>query len=177
MSLFDVLIALSHWLDAHAFDVFAASISVPLLGTIAAWMGKQGKTDTDGKAIASAFLGFVLFAVFVELILLSIAIFLEGRSVLETHILLLAAPLLCLFLSVAGIRMVFPLSQLGSMRMLTDVFLFVAALGALVWFLSQFRGWGLLFLGGIFQLMLLLAVGVTLIVWLGRRMFRSDNGR
>jgi len=175
MTLAEALSSLSLWLDSHALDVFAASVGLPVAGTIAAWVGKGGKTDTDGKAIASFLIAFALAVVLLEVALLSIGVFLQGRALVDTNLLLLTAPVLCLVLSIAGVRLVFPLSQLGSVKVLMNGFWFVAALGAFVWFLSKFRGWGIIFFGGIFQLILLLVLGGALIWWLGRRMLRSGD--
>jgi hypothetical protein len=67
-----------------------------------------------------------------------------------------------------GIRLIFPLSELGSAQTARDVFLFVVALLVVVWLFSKFRGWGIVFFGGLVQLLL---VGV-LLAFLLRYLFR-----
>jgi len=71
-----------------------------------------------------------------------------NKNLLDINVLLLLAPLACVLVSVLGIRQVFPLSGLASVRTLGDVAGFAVACLVLLWVLSKFRGWGVVFLGG-----------------------------
>ena len=66
----------------------------------------------------------------------------------------------------------FPLNQLASVKTFTDIGLFVAACLAVVWIFSQFRGWGIVFFGGLGQLLLIAVFGYVLLRRLYRRAFR-----
>src|SRR3954464_14107997 len=88
------------WADVHAVEVFCAAIALPVLGTIAAQIGKGGKTDADGRMIASIVMAVAIAAVLLEVLSLGIAIGVKNQSVLEANLLLLVAPIVCLVGSV-----------------------------------------------------------------------------
>ena len=152
------------WSDVHNLEVFAAAIALPVLGTIAAQIGKGGKTDADGRLIASVVMGVALAAVTLELLSIGIAIGVKNQSMLDANLLLLAAPVLCLVGCVIGIRRVFPLNELGSVKSAVDVGAFAIACLAVIWIFSKFRGWSLVFFGSFGQL---IAVGLLagLLLW------------
>lgn len=89
-------------------------------------------------------------------------------SLLNASLLLLLAPIVCLVGCVLGIRRVFPLSQLGSVKSVIDVSAFVAACLFVMWMFSMFRGWSVIFFGSFAQL---IAVAL-LAIWLIRRLYR-----
>jgi hypothetical protein len=93
------------------------------------------------------------------------------KNLFDAHVLLLASPLLCLATSLIGIRWVFPLSELASVKTLRDVGLFVLASGFGLWLLSRFRGWGIAFLGGIGDLLVIGGLAVVLLRVLYSRAF------
>ncbi len=171
MSLGDLLASAYGWADAHAVQLLLAAIVVPALGTIAAWVGRGGRTDRDGRAVASALVGFGLVVFALALVFALLAHLLFERSVLEAHVALLAAPPVCLGLCLAGVRLVFPLDELASVRTLRDVGLFVLACALVLWLFSKFRGWGIVFWGDLGQLALILIFGFLLLRRLYRRAF------
>jgi hypothetical protein len=156
------------WLDERALWVLVGAVLIPIVGIAAAWVGSTGRSDRDGRLFADLTLGlgFVLFAL--EILAVSIAEIAFDKGLLDANFLLLVAPLLALGLSLLGIRLIFPLSELGSAQTARDVFLFVVALLVVVWLFSKFRGWGIVFFGGLVQLLL---VGV-LLAFLLRYLFR-----
>lgn len=95
------------------------------------------------------------------------------RTVLDTSVLLLAAPWLWLGLSIAGLRLVFPLSELTSWRSILDVGAFFAVCAALIWALRMFRGWGIVFFGSLLQLGLILVIAGVLLRVFFLRAFRG----
>ncbi len=171
MTLNQFLVAAYAWAVAQRTIILIVALAVPILGTLLARIGKAGKSDADGRFIASVVVGIGIVAVMLEMLAIAIGAGVLGGSVLEGDVILLASPLLCLGLALLGIRLVFPLNQLASVRTAFDVGAFVLACAAVVWFFSKFRGWGLLFFGTITQLVLLLVLGFFLIRRLWRRAF------
>jgi hypothetical protein len=163
------------WAEQHATLVFAVALAIPVLGTLLAWIGKGGRTDADGRFIASAVIGLATLAVVAEMV----GVFIAGAalrvSLLDMNVLLLLAPVLCLVGSVLGIKLVFPLSELGSVRTLRDAGVFLLACAVGLWLLSTFRGWGVVFFGGLLQLLFIAALGWLLLRRLYRRAFRLDR--
>lgn len=173
MTLNDFLQLSYAWADRQALLVLLVAVLIPIVGTALAWVGKGGRTDADGRFIASAVVALAFLGVLVELAAIFVARAVHGVGVFDANLLLLLAPLLCLAGSLLGIRLVFPLSELGSIRTALDVGLFVVACGAVLWFLSKFRGWGIVFFGGLGQL-LLLGVVAAFFLW---RLYRRAFGR
>ena len=171
MTLSQFLAAAYTWAVAQRLVILIVAIGVPVVGTLLARIGKAGKSDADGRFIASVVVGIGIVAVILEMLAIAIGAGVMGHSVLEGDVILLASPLLCLGLAIFGIRYVFPLNQLASVRTAVDVGAFMLAGAAVVWFFSKFRGWGLLFFGSITQLALLLVLGFFLIRRLWRRAF------
>jgi hypothetical protein len=159
------------WGVAHRLWILLVAVGVPLLGTLLARIGKAGKTDRDGRVIASVVVGIGLVTVVLEMLAIAIGAGVMGRSVLQGDFLLLVSPVLCLTGALLGIRLVFPLNELASVRTAVDVGAFILACAVVVWFFSKFRGWGLLFFGSITQLVLLLVLGYFLVRRLWRRAF------
>jgi hypothetical protein len=139
------------------------------VGTLAARIGKGGKTETDGRFIASSVMAVSLLAVAFEVAALLLARTFAGHSPMDANVELALAPVVALAGSIFGIRMVFPLSQLGSVKTAWDLFLFLLALLAIGYFFKKFYGWGIFFVGGFTQLSVVLAVAVFFIVRLTRR--------
>jgi hypothetical protein len=159
------------WAVASRLWILLVAVGVPLLGTLLARLGKAGKTDRDGRVIASVVVGVGLIAVVLEMFAIAIGAGVMGKSVLDGDMLLLARPLLCLGGAIFGIRLVFPLNELASVRTAVDVGAFILACALVVWFFSKFRGWGLVFWGSLTQLAVLLMLGYFLLRRLWRRAF------
>ena len=70
--------------------------------------------------------GAVLWTV-IAVLALAVARFGFDKGLLDAHIMLLAAPVVCLVGSVYGIHSIFPLNELATVRTLRDVGLFVLA--------------------------------------------------
>lgn len=160
--------------ESNATLIFGLSLLVPIVGITLAWVGRGGRTDEDGKAFANAFVFVAVLQFVVAMVLGYVAVAFLGRSFWDTDILLLAAPWIWLVLSMGGLRQIFPLSELTSWRSVLDVAGFFAVCAALMWFLSMFRGWGIFFVGGLVQLVVILAFAVYLIRLLFRRAFRPE---
>jgi hypothetical protein len=172
MTLNELLFSSYDWADQNAPLVLAVSLGIPVVGTLLAFIGKGGKTDEDGRLIASLVMGVSMLAVMLEVVALFLARSLHDFSPLDANAALLAAPILCLVGSAVGVRLVFPLSELGSVRTALDLAYFLAACGLVVWFFSMFRGWSIVFFGTFTQL---IVVGIITLFFL-RRMFRRTFG-
>lgn len=176
MTLMDLLRAAYDGLHTHSGTVALLLAALPVGGTALARLGKGGRTDADGKLIASLVIGVAVLLVFVELAALLLAGKVLRRDVFAVAMMadavLVLGPLLCLAASVAGMRLVFPLGQLATVRTLRDAGLMLALGAALLWLLSQFKGWGIWFLGSIGELIVVAGVAVALLVTLYRRSFR-----
>jgi hypothetical protein len=173
MRLNEAVPALYAWADAHGTEILAASLFLPVAGTVLARIGKGGRDDSDGRFIASSLVGLSIVLFMAEVLLLVLAGSVLGIGLGEANVQLLLAPILCLAGSLIGVRLVFPLSELASVRTLMDVGVFMAACLLVLWFFSQFRGWGILFLGSVTELIVLLVLGGLLMRRLYRRAFGS----
>ncbi len=114
------------WGDQNAQFILLLSVAIPAVGTLLAWIGKGGKTDEDGRFIASALLGFAMLAVVLEAMALYVGVSMRGVSVMDVNVALLAAPIICLFCAMIGLRMVFRLAEIGVVRALADLHLRLA---------------------------------------------------
>lgn len=144
------------WMDEHAIWFFIAAILLPLLGAGLAWIGKGGRTDRDGRVIASVFVGLGFILLLLEFSLVVLAKSIVDADIWSHNALLLISPLLYLVIAVSLIRTVFPLSQLGSVRQAGDIAAFLVVCLAVVWLFKRFH-WGVVFFGSITQ-MLIIAV-------------------
>lgn len=152
MTVMDILASSHGGAVAYANLILGASLAIPMIGAIAARIGRGGETDEDGKAIGNALLLLVLL----QMVLFG-ALTVGWTSVMEVSwaelpIAVLVAPIVALGTSMLSLRMVFPLGQLEMVRRAKSLGLLALVLAATVWFLSQFRGWGILFLGGLGEL-------------------------
>lgn len=173
MTLQELLAASYQFADAHALEAFGAALLFPLVGTVLAWIGKGGQTDEDGKFIASAFVAISLFWAMLVGVGVALGVGVMQGSVLQANALLLAAPAVCLVFTLLGVKLVFPLSQLGSVKSLIDIAWFAAACLLTVWFFGKFRGWGIYFIGSFGQLVVLLVLLGLLLKRLFQRAFAS----
>lgn len=171
MSLRDLLVSLYLGAEAQALVILMGSLAWAVGGTLLARIGKAGSSDRDGRAIASIVIGGAVLWLIVAVMAGAVAHAGFNKNLFDAHLLLLTAPLLCLAVSIAGIRWVFPLSELASVRTLRDVGLFVLACAVGLWLLSRFRGWGIVFLGGIGDMLVIGALAVGLLRILYSRAF------
>ncbi|MBI3180861.1 MAG: hypothetical protein HYZ28_01820 [Myxococcales bacterium] len=163
------------WADAHAVGLLLGGLALPAVGTALAFIGKGGKTDADGRFIASALVGVGFVSVLAEVLAIAIGVGVMDASLLNANLLLLLAPVLCLLGCLAGTRMVFPLSELGSVRTAGDLAGFGLACAAVVWFFSKFRGWGIVFFGSVLQLLVIAALTLFVLRRLYRRAFGLER--
>ncbi|MFH0899638.1 MAG: hypothetical protein V2A73_03290 [Pseudomonadota bacterium] len=172
MTLSEFLSAAYAWALANQLGILLAAVLVPVAGTVFARLGKAGTTDKDGRVIASIVVGVGILGVVLEVLGLLAATALFRRSVSEAAILLLVAPPLCLAGCLVGIRWVFPLNELASIRTVVDVGAFLAACCAVLWLLGKFRGWGILLFGDVSALVVFGTLGFVLLRRLYVRAFR-----
>ena len=169
MTLDEFFISSYQSLEAHNVAIGLVLTAVPVVGTLAAWVGRGGKTDKDGIFIANMVITVAMaifaFAVIAGLIGLTVM----NKSLLDGDLILLFSPLVCALGTFFGIRKVFPLSELSSVHTLKDVGLFLLACIA-VWFIfKSFRGWGIIFFGTVTQLIFWGVAGFWLIHRLAKR--------
>ena len=172
MTLRDLLTSFSLWADAHALTILLASVAWGLSGTLLARLTQGGRSDQDGRLIASVVIGGAVLWLVLGVVALGLVRLLFNKNLLDINALLLLAPLACVLTSVLGIRRVFPLSGLASVRTLGDVAGFAVACLALLWLLSKFRGWGVMFLGGLGSLLVIGFLALLLLRVLYRRAFK-----
>lgn len=175
MTLSEILTDVHGFFDANALPVFLTCVGVPVVGTALAWVARGGRTDRDGRVIANVVLSFGLVAFVFAMLAIVVARWAFDVSLLDANALLLVGPLLALGLALLGVRLVFPLSELGSARTARDVGLLVLLIIGLIWLFGQFRGWGVVFFGGVAQLA---AIGLFLFVLvrrMARRAFKGDG--
>lgn len=173
MTFDEMLRAAYRWSDSNAMVLLLVlGLAFPAAAVLLSWIGRGGRTDRDGRFFASLFIGVAAAVLFAALLGVFIATSLYDASLLRAPVALLAAPLLCFALTLLGIRWIFPLNQLASARTLADLGLLLLLCGGLIWFFSKFRGWGIVFFGGILQLVVLLAV----VLYFMRRVFRRAFG-
>jgi len=168
----DLLGNFSIWADAHAPAILLAAVLWGLLGTLLARIARGGRSDQDGRLIASVVIGGAVVWLMLAVVALCLAQMAFNKNLLDINVLLLLAPLACVLVSVLGIRQVFPLSGLASVRTLGDVAGFAVACLVLLWVLSKFRGWGVVFLGGLGSLLVIGALALLLLRVLYRRTFK-----
>ena len=176
MTLNELFIAAYGWVLAHQTGVLVGTVAVPVLGTLGALAGRGGNTDEDGRVIASAVAGFALVLLVLEALGIWVAHSLLDKNILDAPIVVIGAPVACAGLCLMGIRWVFPLSELTSVKTFTDFAVFFVACLVLLWVLSKFRGWGVVFLGGILELGVILVVTGFFLRRLYRRAFALDGG-
>jgi hypothetical protein len=162
------------WLVGCRLYLLAGAFVVPAVGTLAARIGKGGKTDTDGRFIANLVVGIGLVAVLLELFALFLAHSLFQHGFADADLVLLISPIICVAGCLLGIRWVFPLSELASVRSFIDVGAFVGACLGVLWLFSKFRGWGIVFFGSLPEM---IAIGVLGVALLGRLLRRARGGR
>jgi hypothetical protein len=160
------------WADGHAGALLTVGLVVPLLGTALAWIGKRGRSEADGRWIASASVALALGLVVLEALAVWLARHVLGVSPLDGNVLLLLAPLACLGGVLAGVRLVFPLGELAAVRAAVDVGLLLAVGAGLLWLLSKFRGWGFVFFGTLAEFAVIGAVALELL----RRLYGRATG-
>ncbi len=174
MPLRELLAALYLWADSQALAMVIASLAWGLGGALLARLGKGGPSDRIGRAIASVVIGGAVLVVVVAVLALGVAHVGFNKGLMDANALLLAAPVLCVVASVLGIHWVFPLSELATVRTLRDVGLFALACALALWVLSRFRGWGVVFLGGLADLVVIGGLALGLLRVLYRRARRHS---
>jgi len=175
MTLNELLTETYRWADGNSDLILLAGVLIPVLGTGLAHLGKGGKTDADGRFIASAVMAVSILAVLAEVVFLFIARSQYEAGLFDANALLLLAPPLCLGGAIFGIRQVFPLNELGSVRVAADMGLLLLILGAVLWLFSRFRGWGILFVGTFTQLLVVSAIALFFVWRLWRRVWGGEQ--
>ena len=140
MTLSEALVETYAAADRHAALIALACVGVPVVGTLAAWIGRGGRTDRDGRFLANATVAFGLLVLALQVLAVAVARAAFDAPLLDANLLLLVAPPLALGLALFGVRLVFPLSGLGSARAARSAALLVLLVLALVWLFGQFRG-------------------------------------
>lgn len=165
------------WAEQNTQLILLLSVAIPAVGSLLAFIGKGGKTDEDGRFIASVVMGFAMFAVVIAAMALFVSVSMRGASLLDANVALLAAPVICLVGSVVGLRMVFPLSELGVVRSLIDMGWFLFSCGLVFWFMSKFDGWRIHIFGSLFTFGILVVVALFFLRRQYRRTFGLDRER
>lgn len=171
MTLYEFLLSTYEWAEARAWALFLAAVVLAGAGTVAAWIGRGGRTDEDGRRIASTVIAIGMLALLVEVVGITIGVSVFNGNVLNADVMLLAAGPAAFIGSLLGMRMVFPLAEIGAVRTLVDGIFFALACAGIVWLFSRFR-WGVVFIGSFTQFLLIAVLGFFLL----RRMFRRALG-
>ncbi|MDP6705098.1 MAG: hypothetical protein QF893_02045 [Alphaproteobacteria bacterium] len=163
-------------LDAIALPILAVAVLIPLAGTVLAWIGKQGDTEADGRLVANLFVDFSFAMILAEVFAIAFVLGFMEVGLLEANVVLLLAPPVCLAGSLFGIGKVFPVNQLASFRSFTDIAVFLLACAVVLWLFSKFRGWGIIFFGGIPQLLIIGVFAYVVLKRLYARAFGRHSG-
>lgn len=150
-------------LDQHSHWVFLSGLLFAVVGTLAAWVGKGGSTDEDGRFIASSVIIFAVGLVLFELGIVAV----WGLSTLtDTNLLLSLTPPVCAVAALFGVSRVFSLKDLGGFQRLTGIVGICLVTAAIIWLLSRFH-WGVIFFGGLAQAgLIFLAIAFVLhLLW------------
>lgn len=177
MTLNDALHDAYGWGVLHGTAILIAAVVIPLIGALGAELGKGGRTDEDGRAIASVVIGFGVIAMLGELIALHFAHAYFKASLLDADWRLALAPALCLASCLVAVRWVFPLSQLAGARSafcLAGVFV---GCWLLLRFFQLFQGWHMTVWTSLFQLVVVLAVACYGLWWRFKRALSLDEKR
>ena len=169
MSLRELLAAAYQWAEAQALLIFLGAVIWAAAGTLLARLGKAGRSDRDGRLIASVVIGGAVALLVLAVLVGALAHGVFHKSVFDGHVLLVLAPLVCLAGSVLGIRWVFPLNELATVQTLRDIGVFLLACAGGLWLLSTFRGWGLMFIGSLGEMLVIGTLGIALLRTLYRR--------
>ena len=171
MTVGELLGSIDAWTAAHGTQILVGAVALPVVGTVAARIGKGGRTDRDGRAIASVAVGIALVGVLLEVIL--VLALREGldREIVDMSVPVLAAPLVCLAGCLLGMRMVFPLSELASFRTFIDIGAFAIGCLVAIFLISHLRI-RVLFFGTITEMIVIGILGWFLM----RRLYRRAVG-
>src|SRR5262245_17152240 len=172
MTLYEFLLTNYEWAEARSLAILLAAVALAGVGTLAAWIGRGGRTDEDGRRIASIVIATGMLALMLEIVGITIGISVFNGNVLNADVMLLAAGPVAFIGSLLGMRLVFPLAEIGAVRTLVDGAFFALACAGVVWFFSKFQGWGIVFFGSFTQLVVVAVLGFFLL----RRMFRRALG-
>lgn len=175
MPLREVFVGIYLWANSQAVAIALACLAWGVGGALLARFGKGGRSDRYGRTVASVVLGGAVLVLIVAAMALGIAHVGFKKGLLDANVLLLAAPVLCVLASVVGIGWVFPLSELATVRTLRELGLFVLACAAGLWLLSRFRGWGVVFLGGIGDIVVIAVMALGLLWVLYRAAFSRST--
>ncbi|MFL5345953.1 MAG: hypothetical protein ACJ8AT_14275 [Hyalangium sp.] len=171
MTLNEFFDAAYQWGELHAQLILLLAVGIPVVGTLAAFIGRGGKTDEDGRFIASAVMGFSMFVVVLEIMALFVGVFVRDASLLDANAALVFAPIICLIGSVLGLRLVFPLAEIGVIRTLLDMAGFFVSCLFVMWFMAKFHGWSIMIFGSLFTFILLAVMGFFFMRWQYRKAF------
>lgn len=160
MTLHDALVEAYAWGVDHGTLILLGAIVIPILGALAAQLGKGGRTDEDGRAIASIVVGFGALAMVLAMVALHFAHSYFGYGLLDADWRLVLAPIACLAVSLLTVRWVFPISELAGARSVGYLVLVFAGCWLLIKFFSMFEGWRMYIWGSLFQLAIVLAVAI-----------------
>jgi uncharacterized membrane protein len=165
------------WGERNAQLILLLGVAVPALGTLLAFIGKGGKTDEDGRFIASMVMGLAMFAVVLEVMAIFVGVYIRGSSLMDANAALLAAPIICLFGSVLGLRLVFPLAEIGVVRSILDMAGFFVSCLFVIWFMSKFNGWYIGIHGSLVTFVIIVVIGLFFLRRQYRRAFGLERER
>lgn len=169
VSFTELAYGLYFWLAANALVVFGLCVAVPCAAAlICALTRKTHRRGAGAHWLANLTLWSALGLLVLELVCVALARAIFDVALADAPLLLLAGPPVGAVVAVVGIHWVYPLNQLAAWRTLTDVGWFVLACGIVIWLVSQFRGWGILFGGSLLELLAIAAF----VIWLLRRLYR-----
>ena len=169
MTAADLALSLYRWLDTYAPEVFVVCVSVPLIGVgLCALMRQARRRGSRGQWLGNLTLWCAVGLLVLEVVFVALARAMFEADLQRAPLLLLAGPPVGAVVAVVGMHWLYPLNQLAAWRTLTDVGWFVLACAAVIWLVSQFRGWGILFGGSLLEL----AAIIIFVGWLLRRLYR-----
>jgi hypothetical protein len=177
MTLRDALLDAYAWSVVHATVILIAAVAVPAAGALAAEIGKGGRTDADGKVIASIVVGIGALSMVLAMVALHFAHSNFESGLLDADWRLALAPIACLGCSLVAVRWVFPLSELAGARSVGYLVVVFGGCWLLIKFFSMFEGWHITIWGSLFQLVLVLAAACYGLWRMFKRAMDPDGAR
>jgi len=156
------------WLMGHGLDLLCCSLTFVVACTLASYLARGGGSGAASRFFANAVLTVTLVEAAAVAVYAVLAGSVLGSSLLTLDASFVASPIVSLALALAGLRLFVPVGRLAVARLARDLAAFGLVCAALVWVGSRFRGWGVVFIGSIFELLTIVALAFLLLARLWR---------
>jgi len=164
------------WLMSHGLDLLLASVTFVVACTLTAYFARRFGTGAAGRFFANAVLTVTILEVAAVAAYAVLARSTFDSGLLSFDASFVAAPIVSLALALGGLRLFLPVGRLAVVRLVRDLLAFAGVCAVLFWIGSKFRGWGVVFVGSIFELLAIVALALLLVVRLWRSIGEPGSG-